>query len=198
MVALIPQLVEVLGDLAVDVREGFEEGVWAVDEGLSLHTAFTDNNVPRSALVRSIIAREFRTSAERRGLSPRLGLGGSTELYELNGDAFAVIRLRSAEMVTGEIRVLSNSGSTWGGISDDGFWREIPYVFGWLTSSTSVEFFVAEVTGQSDGAVPHLEFGWVHRFAPPTSRDGSAFTPDDGDSLDGWDMPDHGDVDKQG
>lgn len=197
MVALSTPLVDILGDLAVDVREGFEAGVWAVDEALTLHTAFTDNNVPRSALVRSVIAREFRTGAERRGLNPRAGLGGSTELYELSGNAYAVIRLRSAEEVAGELRVIANSGSTWGGISDDGFWREVPYVFGCLVNSTSVEFFVAEVIGQSDAAVPHLEFGWVHRFTPSAPQNGSAFTPDDAESLEGWDVPDQGDIDKQ-
>lgn len=198
MVALSEELVDVLGDLAVDVREGFESGVWAVDEGLSLHPAFTDNNVPRSALVRAIIASEFRASAGRRGLNPRSGSGGATELYEINGNEYAVIRLRGAVEVGDELRVIANSGSTWGGTSDDGFWREVPYIFGCIVSQTAVEFFVAEVVGQSTAAVPHLEFGWTHRFTPPTPRDGSAFTPDDGDSLDGWDMPDEGDVSKHG
>lgn len=197
MVALSPSLVDVLGDLAVDVREGFEAGVWAVDEALTLHAAFTDNNVPRSSLVRSVIAREFRAGAERRGLNPRSGLGGATELYELSGEEYAVIRLRGAEEVAGELRVIANSGSTWGGLSDDGFWREVPYVFGCLIKSTSVDFFVAEVVGQSEGAVPHLEFGWLHRFSSPPAGSGSAFTPDDGDSLDGWDVPELGDIDKQ-
>lgn len=197
MVSLSASLVDILGDLAVDVREGFEAGVWAVDEALTLHTAFRDNNVPRSALVRAVIAREFRAGAERRGLNPRAGLGGATELYELSGNEYAVIRLRSAEEVAGELRVISNSGSTWGGLSDDGFWREVPYVFGCLVNSTSVEFFVAEVVGQSDAAVPHLEFGWVHRFTPLAPQNGSAFTPDDGESLEGWDVPDQGVIDKQ-
>lgn len=200
MVALPPTLVDTLGDLAVDVREGFESGAWAVTEATSLHQAFTDTNHPRSALVRAIIANEFRAAAGRRGLNPRSGQGGAVELYEPHGGNYAVIRLRSAEVdASGELLVISNSGSTWGGLSDEGFWREYPYVFGWIVSDNdSVEFFVAEVIGQTQTAVPRLEFGWVHRFAGPSPRAGASFTPDDGDTLDGWDLPDAGDIPKQG
>lgn len=197
MVTLSPALVDTLGDLVIDVREGFEASVWAVGEALDLHDAFTDTNIPRSALVRAIIAREFRVAADRRGLNARSGQGGAVELYEVNGSEFAIIRLRGAEEVAGELRVIANSGSTWGGLSDDGFWREVPYVFGCVVEDDSIEFFVAEVVGQTDSAVAHLEFGWVHRFEPPAPRNGAAFTPDDGDTLDGWDTPQQGDINKQ-
>lgn len=195
MVALFPDLVDTLGDVVVDVREGFEAGVWAVGDAVSLHEAFRDTNIPRSALVRAIIAREFRAAAGRRGLNPRSGQGGATELYELNGGEYAVIRLRGAEEAAGDLRVIANSGSTWGGISDDGLWREVPYVFGCIGSGAdSLEFFVGEVIGQTDSAVAHLEFGWVHRFAPQAPHNGVSFTPDSGESLAGWDTPDRGDV----
>ncbi|MBS1906185.1 MAG: hypothetical protein JST33_06375 [Actinobacteria bacterium] len=199
MVALSSELLDLLSDVAFDVREGFEASVWAVNAALELHPAFNDNNVPRSALMRAVIAREFRSAAGRRGLNPRSGLGGAVELYELNGDEYAVVRLRGAEIVGEELRVIANSGSTWGGLSDDGFWREVPYVFGCtFTEDDSVRFFVAEVIGQSDGAVAHLEFGWTHHFGEPAPRGGSSFTPDGGDSLDGWDLPEADDIDKQG
>lgn len=198
MVALSSKLLDDLGDVVVDVREGFEAGVWAVTEALELHPAFKDTNIPRAALVRAIIAREFRAAADRHGLNPRSGQGGSVELYELNGDEYAIIRLRGAEEVGEELRVIANSGSTWGGLSDDGFWREVPYVFGCtMTEGEAVNFFVAEVIGQSDAAVAHLEFGWMHRFGGPAPQGESSFTPDDGESLDGWDVPDAGDIDKQ-
>lgn len=200
MVALPPALVDSLGDLAVDVREGYESGAWTVTEATSLHLAFTDTSHPRSALVRAIIANEFRAAAGRRGLNARYGQGGAVELYEPHGSDFAVIRLRSAEIdAAGDPLVISNSGSTWGGLSDEGFWREYPYVFGWTVSDNdSVDFFVGEVIGQTETAVPRLEFGWVHRFTRPAPSDGTSFTPDDGDSLDGWDLPDAGDLPKQG
>lgn len=198
MVALSSDLVELLGGVALDIREEFEASAGLVTAALELHPAFTDNNVPRSALVRSIIAREFRAAAGRRGINPRSGLGGAVELYELNGDEYAIVRLRGAELVGEELRVIANSGSTWGGQSDDGFWREVPYVFGCtFGENDSVSFFVAEVIGQSEGAVAYLEFGWTHRFDEPAPRGGASFTPDSGDSLDGWDLPDAGDVDKQ-
>ena len=198
MVALSNELTDALGDLTVDVREGFEASVWAVQDALSLHRAFRDTNVPRSALTRAIIVDEFRVCAERRGLEARPGRGGAVELYERNHDEYAVIRLRGAKEVGGELRVIANSGSTWGGTSDDGFWREIPYVFGCLVNGTndSLDFFVAEVTGQTKAAVPHLEFGWVHRFQSPNPGNGAAFTPDEEDPLDGWDLLGQGDVDK--
>lgn len=195
MVPLSPTLVDTLGDLVVDVREGFEAGVWAVTEALSLHGAFTDTNIPRSALVRAIIAREFRAAAGRLGLSDRAGVGGAVELYEANGSEFAIIRLRGAEEAAGQFRVIANSGSTWGGLSDDGLWREVPYVFGCIVGDAdSLEFFVAEVIGQTDAAVAHLEFGWLHRFAPARPQNGASFTPDSGDSLDGWDLAEQSDV----
>lgn len=193
MVALSTDLVDLLGSVALDVREGFEAGVWAVTEALELRPAFKDNNVPRSALVRAIIAREFRSAAGRRGLNPRSGQGGAVELFEFNGDEYAIIRLRGAEVVGEDLRVITNSGSTWGGLSDDGLWREAPYVFGCtFTEEDSVNFFVAEVVGQSEAAVARLEFGWTHRFDEPSLQGESTFIPDDGDSLDGWDTLDAG------
>lgn len=197
MVALSSELVDALGDIAADVREGFEADVWAVSGALDLHPAFTDTNVPRSALVRAIIAREFRTAANRRGLNPRSGLGGSVELYEQNGREYAIIRLRGAEVVGEELRVIANNGSTWGGLSDDGLWREAPYVFGCTVTNESVNFFVAEVVGQSDSTVAHLEFGWVHRFGSPQPRAQASFNPDDDESLNGWDEPNAGDIEEQ-
>ncbi len=193
MVALSTSLVETLGDLVVEVREGYEAGAWAIPEAISQHEAFMDTNGPRSTLTRAIISREFRTAAGRLGLTARSGLGGAVELYELNGSEFAVIRLRSAEEVAGELRVIANSGSTWGGLTDDGFWREVPYVFGWIAGpGDALEFFVAEVIGQTDSAVAQLEFGWTHRFQPSVPQTGASFAPDDGDLLDGWDLPEHG------
>ena len=198
MVALSDELVDALGDLAVEIREGFESGAWSIGEALSLHPAFEDTNLPRSALTRAIIASEFRKAADRRGLTVRSGMGGATELYEMSRSEYAVIRLRGASMMGEELRVIANSGSTWGGLSDDGFWREVPYVFGFMvTDNDSVNFFVAEVVGQSAGAVPHLEFGWTHYFGPPAPTGDSVFLPDDDDSLDGWDAPDSGEIDKQ-
>lgn len=198
MVALSSDLIELLSGVALDVREELEASAGSVAGALELHPAFTDNNVPRSALVRAIIAREFRAAAGRRGLSPRAGLGGAVELYELNGDEYAVIRLRGADLVGEDLRVIANSGSTWGGLSDDGLWREAPYVFGCTFGDNDfVSFFVAEVIGQSKGAVAHLEFGWTHRFDDPAPGRGASFTPDSADSLDGWDVPNVGDVDKQ-
>lgn len=197
MVALSSTLLDALGDVAVDVREGYEASVWAVNSALDLHPAFRDTNVPKAALVRAIIAREFRVAADRLGLNPRSGQGGAVELYEQNGDEYAVIRLRSAEEFGAELRVIANSGSTWGGLSDDGFWRESPYIFGCtLTADESVNFFVAEVVGQSEAAVAHLEFGWVHRFGAFALESTASFSPDPGDSLDGWDVPDAVQIDK--
>lgn len=197
MVALSSSLVDTLGDLVVDVREGFEAEVGVVAHALSLHQAFTDTNVPRSALVRSIIVREFRAAANKLGLYARSGQGGAVELYEKNNHDYAIIRLRGANQVGDELRVIANSGSTWGGLSEDGFWREVPYVFGCTVVNDSLQFFVAEVVGQTKASVAHLEFGWTHRFESPASHSDSPFTPDDGDLLDGWDMPDVGAVSDQ-
>lgn len=195
MVALSPALVEALGNVVVDVREGYEAGVWAVGEALLLHDAFTDTNVPRSSLVRAIIVRELRAAAARHGLNARSGQGGATEIYELNSDEYAMIRLRGAERVSGDLRVIANSGSTWGGLTDDGLWREVPYVLGCIVGDgASLEFFVAEVIGQTDAAVAHLEFGWTHHFGPSAPVDDASFKPDHEDSLEGWDKPSMGDT----
>lgn len=190
MVALTPSLIDVLGDLAVDVREGFEAEAGSVSKALSLNAAFTENNVPRSALERSIIVREFLASAGRHGLNPRPGLGGAVELYEPLAQDYAIIRLRSAEIVAGELRVIASSGSTWGGLSEEGLWRDFPYVFGYVVGDDdTLEFFVAEVTGQTKTAVAHLEFGWTHHFTTPSTPPGEAFEPNEEESLDGWDRP---------
>jgi len=189
MVALSPELVEQLRHVVNDAREGFEAGVWAVNDALALHAAFIDTNSPRSALIRSIVVSEFRAAAERRGLYARTGTGGAVELYEANGNEYAVIRLRSAAEVDGQIRVIANSGSSWNGLSDDGLWRESRYVFGFMVNDhDSISFFVAEVIGETNASVAHLEFGWVHRFSAPTTGGDVSFTPDGGDSLDGWDI----------
>lgn len=195
MVPLSPALVDRLGDLVVDVKEGFAEGAWTIGAALDQNRAFKDSNGPMSSLRRSIIVREFKTCAERRGIDVRPGQGGAIEVYERNNDDYAVIRLRSAELVAGELRVISNNGSTWGGISDDGFWREVPYVMGWLPqSSESLDFFVAEVTSKTDASVPCLEFGWLHRFGVPAPNGGTSFKPDAADSLEGWDLPSLGEI----
>jgi len=195
MVALSFELVEQLSHVANDAREGFEAGVWAVNEALKLHTAFGDTNSPRSALIRSIVVREFRAAAERCGLYARTGNGGAVELYEANGNEVAVIRLRSAAEVDGQMRVIANSGSSWNGLSDDGLWRESRYVFGFVVDDhDSIDFFVAEVIGETNAAVAHLEFGWMHRFSAPPTGGNLSFTPDEGDSLDGWDISDEDNI----
>lgn len=188
MVALTKELVQKLADVAVDVSEGFEADGWSVSAAIELHPSFADTNHPRSSMNRAIIAREFGAAAARAGLYERPASGGAREIYEVNGDDYAIIRLRSAKEVDGELQVIANSGTSFGGISDDGFWREIPYVFGWsFDESQRVRFFVAEVVGHTDAKVPHFEFGWMHRFDAPPVGGGAAFTPDNGDSLGGWD-----------
>jgi hypothetical protein len=50
MVPLSPLLVDRLGDLVVDVGEGFAEGAWTIDAALDQNSAFRDSNGPMSSL----------------------------------------------------------------------------------------------------------------------------------------------------
>jgi hypothetical protein len=189
MVALSNELVEVLGDVVVDVREGYEASAGSVTAAVGQHEAFSRSNRPRSSLRRSLIENELEHACARQGLQAKPGSGGSLEITEMDNGAIAVIRLRGAKYVNGELRVIANNGSTYGGLSDDAILREYPYVLGVVvTDHDSLEFFVAFVEGHSEGRVPYLEFGWVHHFQPPTNLIDSAFMPDDGDDLDGWDI----------
>ncbi len=186
MPALPSHLIDQLGDLAVDIREGYEANSGEIDTALGLLPAFTEFGQPRSALERALAVSEFKKSALRFGLEERTGPGGSAELILPVGNDRAILRFRSAEFVGEEPRMIAN-GAMWGGV--EGLWREIPYVFGWTTDGHgSIDFFVAEVTGKTDHAVPMLIFGWIHFFNRPAPLNG-AFKPDSGDNLDGWDRP---------
>ncbi|RKR76369.1 hypothetical protein C8E83_3541 [Frondihabitans australicus] len=199
MVALCGELVQKLGDVAVDVAEGFEADSGTVSAALELHPSFTDTNHTRSSMIRAIIAREFSRAAIRAGMYERDGSGGAREIFELNGDEYALIRLRGAKHVNGELRVIANKGSSFGGIADDELVRLMPYVFAWFVDDTHrLRFLVAEVRGRTDTKVQYFEFGWTHYFDVPTVGGGFAFTPDDGDELDGWDVDESEQSGKQG
>lgn len=193
MVALSHELVGVLGDVVVDVREGFEANAGSIAAALTQHESFTRSNRPRSSLRRSLIEDELEHACIRQGLDAQPGSGGAFEITTLDNDAFAVIRLRTAKYVDGELKVIANQGSTYGGLAEDALIREYPYVLGVVaTEQDSLEFFVAHVRGHSEGRVPYLEFGWMHHFQAPTTPSGASFIPDDGDDLDGWDSDDQG------
>jgi hypothetical protein len=200
MIALSPHLVELLGNVAGDVREVFEAEQWSVAAAVELNAAFTDTNHPRASMTRAIIAREFLASAHRNGLSDHPAQGGAVELYEQNGEGMdmAMIRLRGAKDVDGDLRVLANAGSTWGGLSEDGFWREIPYVFAWyLDEAGALQFVVAESVGKTAGSMPCFEFGWMHRFISLAPSSTQGFAPDNTDSLGDWDARHQSDTSAQ-
>lgn len=193
MVALSHELVGVLGDVVVDVREGFEANAGSIAAALAQHESFTRSNRPRSSLRRSLIEDELEHACIRQGLDAQPGGGGAFEITVLDDDALAVIRLRTAKYVDGELKVIANQGGTYGGLAEDALIREYPYVLGVVaTEQDSLEFFVAHVRGHSEGRVPYLEFGWMHHFQAPTTPTGTSFIPDDGDDLDGWDADDQG------
>lgn len=184
MSALPLHLIDQLGDLAIDIREGYEEKSGEIDTALTLLSAFTETGGPRSSLERALAVSEFKKSAQRLGLDERTGPGGTAELVLPVDIDRAILRVRSAEFVGDEPRMIAN-GAIWGGL--EGFWRELPFVFGWTADSHgSIDFFVAEVTGKTDNAVPILLFGWTHFFNRPAPLAG-AFKPDAGDDLYGWD-----------
>jgi hypothetical protein len=180
---------EMLGQVAFEIREVYEERGHNVDSALAQDTAFSASGRSRSSLSRDLVAQAFVAGASRVGFDLDSGAWGAKQFRANLGDSFGVFRLKKAELTAnGSYKVVTNSSSTWGEIDEDTLIAEEPYVLGYTLSGNQVDdIFFAKVNGVIQGNPGELILGRAVLLGGRGPIGGGSFEPAVDDDLPGFD-----------
>jgi len=180
---------EMLEQIALEIREVYEERGYRVDTALEQDPAFTKSATCRSSLGRALVAQAFTTGASRVGFDLDPAAHGAKQFRANLGREIGVFRLRKAEVLAdGSYKIVTSSTSTWGDADEGTLITETPYVLGYTLLSNQIgDIFFAKVIGVTGGNPGELILGRPVSLGRGNSISSDAFEPDVDDTLPGFD-----------
>lgn len=168
---LSPEEVDRLQSLAFWIREVFAERGYRIGDALDQDSSFSDGQRPRSGLARALMRRAVTIAASHLSLNVVPGEGGSYSLESLDRGYRRSYRVRAAEVIEGEFRILSSSDNIMK-TDEDSLFTEEPWVLGYtLSLDNQIEvLFAAQVLDHIDGSPGQLVLGSTYMLPgiPPT------------------------------
>lgn len=180
---------EKLEQIAVEIRETFEERGHGVQTALDQDRAFKRSGNSRSSLTRDLVGDAFLTGASRVGFDVDLfAKGGAKQFRAPTGSGIGLFRLKKAEQNTdGKYRILANGSALWGDADDYSLLIETPYVLGFTMSSNQIhDIFYAKVIGVTIGNPGELRLSGTTVLNGRSPVGGGSFEPEVDDALPGF------------
>lgn len=185
---LDPAELELLGQIADELREVFEERSHRVDVALSTDRSFGSGR-SRSALTRDLAMHAVSGTASRIGLDFRPVNGDGRELRYLSRTLDRRYRVRRAHRHgDGSLQVTANSESALAGDAAESLFPTERWVFGWTLTGDGLidDVFAAEVVGFIEGRPGRLDLGPAVALGSAGGFPSGGFSPSEED-LDGFD-----------
>lgn len=186
---MVPEDVsEMLEQVAVEIREVYEERGHNVDSALDHDAAFTGSGRSRSSLSRDLVVEAFVTGASRVGFNIDSTARGAKQFRANMGNGFGLFRLRKAEATAdGSYKIVTSSASAWGDLDEDTLIAETPYVLGYTLESNQIGvIFYAKVNGVTQSNPGELILGRVVLLGGRGPVGGGSFEPVVDDELPGF------------
>lgn len=184
---------ERMHQLAVEIRETFEERGFRIGQAIELDPSFSSTRRPQSSLGRALVLNSIEEAASRISLGYKSVRGGGCDIIDVVDTAERHFRVRKAELDadTGDYKIIAPSESIMVVESEpDSLLPVQRWVLGYTVDDDGlvVDIFAAQVLGITDDTVPVLVLGpvtplGVGGFATPPS--GGGFQPADEDDLGG-------------
>jgi hypothetical protein len=182
---------DLMHQLADEIRETFDERGWKIEKALQLDGAFSRTRRSQSSLGRDLVLDAIEEAASRIGLTCRPVTGGGCDVAYLVDGADRRFRVRKASVdpETSSYSMLWTSDSIFiiEGEPEALFPTE-RWVLGYTVESDGViaDIFAARVIGKTEESVPHLLLGpatILGAVAAHTPPPGGGFQPPDEEDL---------------